>query len=161
MVLFRSCSVQQEAELLKYSSSSSIFLSWCWFLFFVAIRLWRNSGGIILIPANSIPIVPVHPVLIWCWLGQAWVWAWMLIAMGCETDSQSRLERLSPSWSSLQEGTKGPLQGSAGWISSEEPMAWAAGCLFGRRPAVAPAVGHCKGRSHAGVHTESAPPPTP
>lgn len=32
-------------------------------------------------------------------------------------------------------------------------MARAAGCLSGRQPAVAPAVGHCKIRDHTGVHT--------
>lgn len=115
---------------------------------------WHNFTPF---PLTQPPLAPVHPPLIWWWLGQARAWAWMWIAMGCETDSQSRLECLSPAWSSLQEGTKGALQGSAGWISSKEPMAGAAGWLAGRRPAGAPAVGHSTGRGRTGAHTANPP----
>lgn len=93
--------------------------------------LWRNSGDTISLRSLQ-PPAPIHPPLIWWWFGRAWACEWMLIATGCETDSQSRLECLSPVWSSLQEGTKGALQGSAGWISCKEPMAEAAGWLARR-----------------------------
>lgn len=162
MALLRSCSVHREAELLL-KSSSSIFLPSCLFFsssdhLFTMFGLWRNSGDtILLLSPQPNPPHPIHPPLIWWWLDWAWACAWMWIAKGCETDSQSRLECLSPAWSSLQEGTKGALQGSAGWISSKEPMAGTAGWLAGRRPAVAPAVGHCTGRSHTGTHITISP----
>lgn len=147
MALLRSCSVQREAELLL-KSSSSIFLPSC--LFFSSstmFALWRNSGDTISLLSPQ-PTPHIHPPLIWWWLGWAWACAWMWMAMGCETDSQSRLECLSPAWSSLQGGTKGALQGSSGWISSKEPIAGSAGWVAGRGPAVAPAVGHSTGRGH-------------
>lgn len=140
MALFRSCSVRREAELLlKFCSSIFLFS----FLFFSSSgHLFHRDRTVTEFrwhyfppfPLTQPPLASVHPPLIWWWLGRARAWVWTWIAMGCETDSQSRLECLSPAWSSLQEGTKGALQGSAGWISSKEPMAgllagWLAGWL--------------------------------
>lgn len=157
MALLRSCSVHREAELpLK---SSSIFLLSRLFLtssehLSTVFGLWRNSGDTISLRPPSEPSphtspLPIHPPLIWWWLGRALACAWMWIATGCETDSQSRLQCLSPAWSSLQEGTKGALQGSAGWISSKEPMAGAAGWLaLWKEACCGPSSGSLHRRTH-------------